>query len=76
MEDGNILVDGGVMDNYPVETLQTLSESSRVIGVNISPYEEHLPIYDYDTSLSGWRVLMNRCPRCRYRRGSCGKRVT
>lgn len=60
VEDGNVLVDGGIMDNFPVEEMVQSSESNTVIGVHISPYKERKRQYDYDTSLSGWRILWSR----------------
>lgn len=60
VEDGNVLVDGGIMDNFPVETMLSLCDAGAVIGVVISPFKERKREYDYDLSLSGWKVLRNR----------------
>jgi lysophospholipid hydrolase len=60
VEDGDVLVDGGIMDNFPVALMQSLAESNRIIGVDVVPYRERLKHYDIDTSISGWRVLFNR----------------
>ena len=60
VENGDVLVDGGVMDNYPVQLMQDIAESTRLIGVNVNPYIERSVTFDYDTSLSGWRILLNR----------------
>ena len=60
IEDGNELVDGGIMDNFPVEAMLDLSESRTVIGIQINPYKERKRVYDYDCHLSGWRILRNR----------------
>lgn len=60
IEDGNELVDGGIMDNFPAETMRRLCESSRIIGVHISPFRERKRQYDYDTHLSGWKILWHR----------------
>jgi predicted acylesterase/phospholipase RssA/CRP-like cAMP-binding protein len=60
VEDGDVLVDGGVMDNYPVQLMQDIAESTRLIGVNVNPYIERSVTFDYDTSLSGWRILFSR----------------
>ena len=60
VEDGDVLVDGGVMDNYPVQLMQDIAESTRLIGINVNPYIERSVSFDYDTSLSGWRILFNR----------------
>jgi predicted acylesterase/phospholipase RssA/CRP-like cAMP-binding protein len=60
MQDGDVIVDGGVIDNFPVETMAALCESARIIGVNISPYQEKKRTYDFDTHISGWRILFSR----------------
>ncbi len=60
VNDGDVLVDGGIMDNFPVGIMQGLAESKRIIGVEVVPYRERLRHYDIDTSVSGWRVLVNR----------------
>lgn len=60
VEDGDVLVDGGIMDNFPIATMQRLAESNRIIGVNVAPYRERRRFYDIDTSVSGWRVLFNK----------------
>ncbi len=60
VEDGNVLVDGGIMDNFPVETMVKLCEPHSVIGVVINPFKERKREYDYDTSLSGWKILWSR----------------
>lgn len=60
MQDGDALVDGGVIDNFPVETLANLCESDRIIGVNVSPHREKKRSYDYKTDISGWRIFLSR----------------
>lgn len=58
--DGDVIVDGAVMDNFPVSTLADLCESDRIIGVNVSPYQEKKRYYDFETNISGWRVFFSR----------------
>ncbi len=60
VEDGEVLVDGGIMDNYPVATMAELLESRHIITVLVSPFKEKKRQYDYDTHLSGWKVLWHR----------------
>ena len=60
VEDGDVLVDGGIMDNFPVAVMQKLAETNRIIGVDVVPYRERRRVYDIDTSISGWRVLFNK----------------
>lgn len=58
--DGDVIVDGAVMDNFPVSTMADLCESGRIIGVNVSPYREKKRYYDFETNISGWRVFFSR----------------
>lgn len=60
IEDGSVLVDGGVMDNFPAETMRAKVESDRVMGVHVSTHEEQKRTWNLDTYLSGWRVLYSR----------------
>lgn len=60
VEDGEVLVDGGIMDNFPAERLRDLIESDRTMGVVLAPFKAKTRQYDYDTDLSGWQVLWHR----------------
>ena len=58
--EGDILVDGGVVNNFPVDVMRRCYQPGRVIGVNLSPPSEALQGYDFGPSVSGWRLLWNR----------------
>lgn len=60
MDNGDVLTDGGVLDNFPVDLMAELCESDRVIGVNVAPFREKKRDYDFETSISGWRILWSR----------------
>ncbi len=60
MADGDILVDGGVLNNFPVDVMADLSGSRHLIGINVSPLTIKQQDYDIDYSLSGWRILADR----------------
>lgn len=60
IEDGEVLVDGGVMDSFPAETMAQLSESDSIIGVDVKRHKYKKRQYDMDTSISGWRILFHR----------------
>jgi predicted acylesterase/phospholipase RssA/CRP-like cAMP-binding protein len=60
LHDGDVLVDGGVMNNFPVDIMRELCEEGTVIGVNVSPPREGTKRYEFGTSISGWRVLWSR----------------
>lgn len=56
---GDVLVDGGIMNNYPVDIVREQVGSGRVIGSNAeSAYRNKA--YDFGESISGWRVLLER----------------
>jgi predicted acylesterase/phospholipase RssA/CRP-like cAMP-binding protein len=60
IEDGETIVDGAVMDNFPAATMARLCESECIIGVNVTPLKEKKRYYDYESSISGWRILFSR----------------
>ena len=69
VQNRHLLVDGGVIDNFPVTEMQRRCQSTRTIAVNVVPYEVKARDYDMTNSISGWRVLLNRInPFCRRRR--------
>ncbi|MCO5179084.1 MAG: patatin-like phospholipase domain-containing protein [Candidatus Promineofilum sp.] len=59
-ERNEVLVDGGVMNNFPVDILASRGEFGLIIGCNVSPRREEPSPYELGESLSGWRVLRNR----------------
>ena len=60
MENGNVIIDGGIMNNFPVDVMLELAESKRIIAVNVSPPKEKMRHYDLETSVSGWKILWSR----------------
>jgi predicted acylesterase/phospholipase RssA len=60
LHEGDVLVDGGAMNNFPVDIMHELCEGGTVIGVNVSPPEEMAQAYQFGASISGWQVLWSR----------------
>ncbi len=60
IEDDEVLVDGGVMDNFPIDVMAKLSESIHIIGVSLSTHQIRKVNYNFDTHISGWRILRSR----------------
>jgi len=58
--EGEILVDGGVMDNFPAMLLAQRCESERIIGINVKPEKVKKRDYHFETAISGWRILASR----------------
>lgn len=57
--DGELLVDGGVVNNVPVDVMRERVEGT-VIAVNLRGDAPTTPTAAFDPSLSGWRVLIDR----------------
>lgn len=60
IEDGDTIVDGSIMDHFPVARAAAVTESHRLVGVNVSPFHEKKRYYDYETGISGWRLFFSR----------------
>ena len=62
-DEGELLVDGGVMNNLPIDVMRTLSEGGPVIAVNVSLQRDQGKDYSFGTHVSGWQVLGGRLRR-------------
>jgi predicted acylesterase/phospholipase RssA/CRP-like cAMP-binding protein len=60
LHEGDLLVDGGAMNNFPVDIMVELCDGGTVIGVNVSPAEEMAEAYRFGSSISGWSLLWNK----------------
>jgi len=59
--EGQLLTDGAVLNNFPVDIMrEKLGWQAELIGINVGQINEMPHDYDYGTTLSGWKVLMNR----------------
>ena len=54
---GELLVDGGVLNNLPVAPMQNDGTIGKVIAVDVAPAQGPRAKADYGTSVSGWRAL-------------------
>lgn len=58
--DGNhLLVDGGVLNNVPIDQVLPAASQGRVIASDVSPDQDYSSFDPYDSTLSGWRLLAN-----------------
>ena len=57
LHDGDVLVDGGITSNYPVDVMRTRVQGGVVIGSNAFPLREHAKPYEFGETISGWRIL-------------------
>jgi NTE family protein len=58
--DGELHVDGGLINNVPVDVMKTFSNQGVVIGVDVSPPHEIKPVIDYGDDISGWDAIWQR----------------
>jgi lysophospholipid hydrolase len=60
LEDGNILVDGGLIDNLPAEAMRMRCPEGLVFAVDASQELALNRHYRFGTGVSGWHVFLNR----------------
>ena len=58
--DGDLLVDGGLLDNVPVGEMRRRNPTGRVLAVDVAPVHGPVAARDYGLSLSGWRAWIDR----------------
>jgi NTE family protein/lysophospholipid hydrolase len=58
--DGELHVDGGVINNVPVDIMKGFSNGGLVIGVDVSPPHELNEVQDYGDDVAGWRAAWSR----------------
>jgi predicted acylesterase/phospholipase RssA/CRP-like cAMP-binding protein len=59
-EDGEVLVDGNVMNNMPLDVMRDWCGGGTVIGMNPMPTDDKLRRYSFGPSLTGWEALKGR----------------
>jgi NTE family protein/lysophospholipid hydrolase len=59
-ERGDLLVDGGLLNNMPVDSMNRLTGGGPVVAVDVSPDVDLRAEIDAGTEVSGWRVLWSR----------------
>ena len=60
IENGMVLMDGGIVNNVPLDVMRRFTDGGPVIGVDVSLEREFTDQYKPGASLSGWRVLRSR----------------
>jgi predicted acylesterase/phospholipase RssA/CRP-like cAMP-binding protein len=60
LEQGDVLVDGGLMNNFPLDIMRERSPRGDVLGVDVSPEAEGREEYRFGPSVSGWQVLLGK----------------
>jgi predicted acylesterase/phospholipase RssA len=57
---GDLLVDGGVLDNLPVAPMRATLPFGTIIAVDVAPAVGPRAKADYGMSVSGWKALMSK----------------
>jgi len=57
LHNGAVLVDGAVLNNFPLDLVRERCQDGLVIGSNVSPLEDRARRYQFDATVSGWDVL-------------------
>ena len=57
-DNGNLLMDGGYVDNVPVSTMQAMG-AEQIIAIDVGRMDDNVG-HEYGDSLSGWWIMINR----------------
>jgi predicted acylesterase/phospholipase RssA/CRP-like cAMP-binding protein len=60
LADGDLLVDGCVLNNLPIDVMQRLNYGGPIIAVNVFPDVDMLKDYHFGPSISGWQALASK----------------
>ena len=59
-EDGELLVDGAILDNLPVGVMHDLLQGGRVIAVDVEPSVDLKVGRPFEPAVSGWSLLLRQ----------------
>lgn len=59
-EEGELLADGGVLNNLPIDVMRELNPGGAVIAVDVLPPRGPRAKADFGLGISGWHLMMNR----------------
>jgi predicted acylesterase/phospholipase RssA/CRP-like cAMP-binding protein len=60
LAEGDLLVDGCVLNNLPIDVMQRLNRDGPIIAVNVFPDVDLVRDYDFGPSVSGWQALVSK----------------
>jgi predicted acylesterase/phospholipase RssA/CRP-like cAMP-binding protein len=58
--DGELHIDGGMINNVPVDVMSDFTDGGIVIGVDVSPPHELNEVVNYGDDVSGWHAAWSR----------------
>jgi predicted acylesterase/phospholipase RssA len=59
-DEGELLVDGGLVDDLPVDIMAPLVDGGHIIAVDLGISSDFRVRQRFDPNLSGWRILARR----------------
>ena len=59
-KNGDLLVDGGLLNNLPIDKMRKMSGNINIIAVDISPKLDLTNHNDFPSDVSGFRLLLSR----------------
>jgi predicted acylesterase/phospholipase RssA len=59
-KNGELLIDGGVLNNLPIDVMRELNESGTILALDVVSPKGPSAKDDYGLSLSGWRQFFRR----------------
>jgi len=59
-ENNELLVDGGVLNNLPIDIMREINQFGTVIAIDVVPERGLTAEGDYGLSVSGWREALSR----------------
>lgn len=57
---GDVLIDGGILNNFPIDIMRARCAAGPVIGIDVAPPTDKLHNYQFGPSVSGWQQLWQR----------------
>jgi NTE family protein/lysophospholipid hydrolase len=57
---GELFVDGGILDNVPVDEMRRRNPTGQVLAIDVAPAEGPVAPSDYGLSMSGFRAALDR----------------
>lgn len=60
VQNGDLLVDGALLNNVPVDVMRRFNESGIVIGIDVNAREDLLDNIDISGGISGWDILLDK----------------
>lgn len=57
---GDVLVDGGSVNNFPIDIVRRREDVATIIAVNVAPARDRSEDFNFGPTISGWSTLFQR----------------